>query len=47
MTADVFAYFNNDFHACALANAVTFARLAESKGLRTTRVPSPGEITVD
>jgi uncharacterized protein YecE (DUF72 family) len=46
-SADVFAYFNNDFHACALANAVTFARLADDAGLRPTRVPAADEITVD
>jgi uncharacterized protein YecE (DUF72 family) len=46
-SADVFAYFNNDFHACALANAVTFAHLAESAGLRPTRVPPMQDITVD
>jgi uncharacterized protein YecE (DUF72 family) len=46
-SADVFAYFNNDFHACALANAVSFARLADDAGLVTTRVPSADEITVD
>jgi uncharacterized protein YecE (DUF72 family) len=46
-TADVFVYFNNDFHACALANAVTFARLADTAGLAPTRVPDAAEITVD
>lgn len=45
--ADVYAYFNNDFHACALANAVTFAALAHRAGLAPTRVPEADEITVD
>jgi uncharacterized protein YecE (DUF72 family) len=45
--ADVFAYFNNDGHACALANAVTFARLASRAGLHPTRVPDPRSIRVD
>jgi uncharacterized protein YecE (DUF72 family) len=46
-SADAFIYFNNDFHACALANAVTFARLAEGAGLYPTRVPPMSDITVD
>jgi uncharacterized protein YecE (DUF72 family) len=45
--ADVFVYFNNDFHACALANAVTFAQLCRAAGLDASRVPAADEITVD
>lgn len=45
--ADVFVYFNNDQRACALANAVTFARLAEQAGLNPTRVPPMADVTVD
>jgi uncharacterized protein YecE (DUF72 family) len=43
---DVFVYFNNDHRACALANAVTFARLAERRGLSVSRTPDRGAITV-
>jgi uncharacterized protein YecE (DUF72 family) len=38
---DVYVYFNNDTGGHALADAVTFAALAEAAGLTTTRVPSP------
>ncbi|MGP2437440.1 DUF72 domain-containing protein [Streptomyces sp. JW3] len=38
--ADVYAYFNNDPHAAAVHDAVTFARLARTAGLRVTRVPA-------
>jgi len=44
--ADVFCYFNNDTRACALRNAVAFARLARRVGLQPTRVPEPGEVHV-
>lgn len=44
--ADVFVYFNNDWNACALRNAITFARLAERAGLRPTRVPRAREVTL-
>jgi len=37
--AGVYAYFNNDGHACAIANAITFARLCGNAGLQPTRVP--------
>lgn len=37
--ADVYCYFNNDLHACAVRDAVSFARLARQAGLRPTRVP--------
>jgi len=44
--ADVFCYFNNDARACAIRDAVTFARLARRAGLRPTRVPEPAEVHV-
>ncbi len=43
---DVYCYFNNDMRACAVRDAVTFARLARSAGIATTRVPEPSEVTV-
>jgi uncharacterized protein YecE (DUF72 family) len=43
-SADVFCYFNNDTHACALRDAITFARLARKAGLEPTRVPDPSEV---
>ncbi|HEU4672001.1 MAG TPA: DUF72 domain-containing protein [Candidatus Limnocylindrales bacterium] len=44
--ADVFAYFNNDHRACALANAATFARLAAAAGLDVSATPDPRSIRV-
>ena len=44
--ADIFCYFNNDGRACAIRDAVTFARLARQAGLRPTRVPEPAEVHV-
>ncbi|WP_338899109.1 DUF72 domain-containing protein [Streptomyces sp. TG1A-60] len=38
-TADVYAYFNNDPHAAAVQDAMTFARTARRAGLRPTRTP--------
>ena len=38
--SDVYVYFNNDTAGYAIRDAVTFAELAESAGLRPTRVPS-------
>jgi uncharacterized protein YecE (DUF72 family) len=35
--ADVFVYFNNDGHACAIDDARRFARAAARIGLRPTR----------
>jgi uncharacterized protein YecE (DUF72 family) len=43
---DVFVYFNNDHRACALANAVTFGRLAARRGLRVSRTPDRRSIEV-
>jgi uncharacterized protein YecE (DUF72 family) len=42
--ADVFCYFNNDARACAVRDAVTFARLARRAGLQPTRVPEADEV---
>jgi uncharacterized protein YecE (DUF72 family) len=44
--ADVFAYFNNDFHGCAPRDAGTFAELARSAGLSPTRTPDPAALAV-
>jgi uncharacterized protein YecE (DUF72 family) len=44
--ADVYAFFNNDWYRCALRDAGRFARLAEARGLRITRVASPEAIDV-
>jgi uncharacterized protein YecE (DUF72 family) len=44
--AAVYAYFNNDPHACALADAVVFAAAARRVGLQPTRVPERAEIAV-
>jgi uncharacterized protein YecE (DUF72 family) len=38
--ADVFVYFNNDTAGYAIRDAIVFAELAETAGLRPTRVPS-------
>jgi uncharacterized protein YecE (DUF72 family) len=43
---DVYCYFNNDGRACALRDALVFARLAEGCGLRPTRVPEEKEVSV-
>jgi uncharacterized protein YecE (DUF72 family) len=43
---DVFVYFNNDFRACALRDAVVFARIAQQRGLEATRVPELNEVHV-
>ncbi|HET7026279.1 MAG TPA: DUF72 domain-containing protein [Candidatus Limnocylindrales bacterium] len=43
---DVFVYFNNDHRACALANAATFARIAERRGRVVSRTPDPRSIAV-
>jgi uncharacterized protein YecE (DUF72 family) len=44
--ADVYAYFNNDFRACAIRDAIVFARLAEKAGLKPTRVARLDEVRV-
>jgi uncharacterized protein YecE (DUF72 family) len=43
---DAYVYFNNDPRACALRDAIVFARLARRVGLRPTRVPDPREVTL-
>ena len=44
--ADVFVYFNNDAHACALRDAITMARLCAAQGLTPTRVPVAREVSL-
>ena len=43
---DVYAYFNNDHHCCAVRDAAVFARAAERAGFRVSRVPDPGQVTL-
>jgi uncharacterized protein YecE (DUF72 family) len=44
--ADVFVYFNNDAHGCALRDAIVLARISERLGMHPTRVPPLSEVTV-
>ena len=44
--ADVFVYFNNDAHGCALRDAIVLARISERFGMYPTRVPPLSEVTV-
>jgi uncharacterized protein YecE (DUF72 family) len=44
--ADVYAYFNNDYFACALRDAIIFAELAAQAGLTPTRVPRTDDVTL-
>lgn len=44
--SDVFVYFNNDGRACAIRDAIIFARAAKKVGLKTTRVPDLGEVRI-
>ena len=43
---DVYAFFNNDPRACAVRDAVVFARVASRHGLRPTRVPARRDVQV-
>jgi uncharacterized protein YecE (DUF72 family) len=43
---DVYCYFNNDGRACALRDAIVFARQAADRGLRPTRVPTEEEVRI-
>ena len=43
---EVWVFFNNDWHRCALRDAGWFARAVTARGLRTTRVAEPEEIFV-
>lgn len=43
---DVFVFFNNDTHACAVRDATVLARLAARHGLRPTRTPAPRDVEV-
>ena len=42
--ADVYVFFNNDARACAVRDAIRFARAARGHGLEPTRVPAPDEV---
>ena len=41
---DVHCFFNNDPRACALRDAIVFARLARRAGLDVSRVPRPNAV---
>jgi len=43
---DAYVYLNNDPRACALRDAIVFARVARRAGLRPTRVPGSREVTL-
>jgi uncharacterized protein YecE (DUF72 family) len=43
---DVYVFFNNDPLACAVRDAVVFAKAAQRVGLPASRVPAPSEVTV-
>lgn len=43
---DVYAYFNNDWHGCAVRDAIVFADLGAAAGLRPTRGPQPEAVRV-
>jgi uncharacterized protein YecE (DUF72 family) len=43
---DVYTYFNNDAHGCALRDARRFAAAAQRAGLRPSRVPARNETPV-
>ena len=42
----VYVYFNNDRQACALRDAIVFARLAKRAGWAASRVPVPDAVAV-
>jgi uncharacterized protein YecE (DUF72 family) len=42
-TDDVYVYFNNDPHGCAVHDAAVFARCCARLGLTVTRAPEPDE----
>lgn len=43
---DVWFFFNNDPRCCAVDNARTYAARAAAHGLRPTRVPEAGEVSI-
>jgi uncharacterized protein YecE (DUF72 family) len=43
---DAYVYFNNDPRACALRDAIVFARLARRTGIDVSRVPDRKEATL-
>ena len=42
--ADIYVYFNNDGHACALRDARVFAHVSTQAGLAPTRIPRPRDV---
>lgn len=44
--ADVFCYFNNDMRACAVRDAIAFARLAGRAGLEPSRTPDAEAVSI-
>ena len=44
--ADVYVFFNNDPHGCAVRDARVFARAAERAGLAPTRVPTAADVRI-
>ena len=44
--ADAYVFFNNDPRACALRDAIVFARRTKAAGLDPTRVPASRDVTV-
>jgi uncharacterized protein YecE (DUF72 family) len=45
--ADIYVFFNNDFHRCALRDAGWFGQAAAALGLAPTRFPPPESISVE
>ncbi|HEY2594515.1 MAG TPA: DUF72 domain-containing protein, partial [Chloroflexota bacterium] len=43
---DVFVYFNNDAFGCALRDAIRMSRLLAGRGLKVSRVPPAGDVTL-
>jgi uncharacterized protein YecE (DUF72 family) len=43
---DAYVYFNNDHRACALRDAIVFARLGRRAGLYASRVPDRDEVRI-
>ena len=44
--ADLYAYFNNDWRACAIRDAVVFAHLAAKAGFAVSRVPRLDDVSL-
>jgi uncharacterized protein YecE (DUF72 family) len=43
---DIYVYFNNDFHACALRDARVFSLVARHDDFESTRIPDSDDITL-